>query len=560
MAREAGRVTYRRGHRARLAAVLCTALLIVVVVAGPALAHATLAASSPADGTVLASAPADVTLTFDEAVRPVAADVQVIDPAGRNVGAAVAGNGAKVTVRLRPATLQGTYTVSWRVISADSHPVAGAITFSVGHPSRPAAVAAARTSMVVSVVFAVARFLAFAGFALLVGVVAFCCYGYPGGIAVRGLRLLIVAGWAALAAGTFSSLVLEGPYGTGAGLGALVRPEVLHQTLGTTYGKALTVRIWMVGALPALLAYGLSRLNAATRTGRAVFGGIGAVTAAAIAATWSVGGHAATGSQPALTVSADIVHLCAMGLWLGGLAAVAITVRARPGVADAAGGVARFSTVAVGSVAVLAVTGLYQAWLRVQTPRALLVTPYGVMLIVKVTLVFTVLCVAFFSRRTLRRREVAGVVPRRLGRLVAVEAAGTVAVVAVTALLVALEPAGTALAAKTATLTARYDTHGSGGAGSVSLRLPGQARGLTHATVVVRDAAGAPRDVPEVDVAWSLPERAIGPISARLTRLGTGRYTAVTTPLAATGRWRIAVTVRTSDIDETTVYLSQTLR
>ncbi|MEV5754459.1 CopD family protein [Actinoallomurus sp. NPDC052308] len=218
----------------------------------------------------------------------------------------------------------------------------------------------------------------------------------------------------------------------------------------------------------------------------------------------------------------------------------------------------RFSAVAAGSVAVLAGTGLYQGWIRVQTPQALLTTAYGLTLTVKVALVGAVLAVAFFSRRALRNR--AGLVPARLARLVAVEAAGAVAVVAATSLLVALEPAGKALAAEPATLTARYDTGGPNGTGSVSMRLPSRARGLTRATVRVRDAAGSPGDVPGLDVAWSLPARRIGPIDARITRTGAGRYEAVTAPLAAAGRWRIAVTVRTSDIDETTVQLSETLR
>lgn len=560
MAPRTGRATWGSGHLARLYVVLGTIVLILAAAAAPALAHATLTSSSPADGAILASAPSSVTLTFDEAVRPVAADIRVIDPKGRNVGGAATDVGARVTIGLRPALLQGTYTLSWRVISADSHPVGGAITFSVGHPSRPAAVTATRTDAVVSALLAVARFLAFAGFALLVGVVAFCCYGYSGGIGIRGLRLLILAGWAGLAAGTFGALLLQGPFGAGAGLRALARPELLHQTLSTTYGTALTVRILMVGVTPALLAYGLSRLESAPRTERVVFGGVGAIVAAAIAATWSVGGHAATGSQPGVAVPADIAHLCAMALWLGGLAAMTVTLRARRDLPEAVGGAMRFSGVAAGCVAVLAATGLYQAWLRVKIPQALLATTYGLTLIVKALLVCVVLSVALFSRRSLRRREAGGPVSRRLGRLVAVETTGAVVVVAVTALLVGMEPAGEALTAKPASLTARYDTQGAAGTGTVSLRLPSRARGLTEAAIVVRDVNGTPRDVPELDVAWSLPAREIGPITARLTRLGTGRYTAVTPPLNAIGRWQIAVTVRTSGIDETTVHLSETLR
>lgn len=540
---------------ARTTAALGAALVIVLVTAVPAWAHATLTSSSPPDGTVLRALPPAVTLTFDEPVRPVAADITVLDPDGKKAGGAVAANGPKVTVGLPRSGAQGTYTLSWRVISADSHPVGGAITFSLGHRSRAAAATVARTSTAVSALFTVVRFAGFAGFALLAGTIAFCCYGLPRAIDLRGVRRLIAAGWAALAVGTFGSLLLEGPYGAGAGLGALVRPELLSQTLSGTYGKALTVRILLLGMLPFLLAYGMPRLR--TGSGRSTFGVIAAVLMVAIAATWSVGGHAATSGQPIGTVPADVAHLCAMALWLGGLAAVTTTLRADRAGPDVAAGLDRFSAVAATGVAVLAGTGLYQAWLRVRTPAALFATPYGITLTVKVVLVCAVLSVAFFSRRTLRRRAGA-IVPGLLARLVAVEAAGAVTVVAVTALLVEMEPAAKALAAEPVTLTARYDSGGDHG--DLRLRLPSRARGLSTATITIRDADGHSRDVLELDVRWSLPQRAIGPIDARVGHDGTGRYTAVTAPITAAGRWRIAITVRTSDIDETTLQLAQTIR
>jgi copper transport protein len=535
---------------------LGAALVIVLVTAVPAWAHATLTSSSPPDGMVLPALPAAATLTFDEPVRPVAADIEVLDPDGKSVGGAVTANGPRVMVALPRAGGQGTYTLSWRVISADSHPVGGAITFSLGHPSATAAAPAVRTSTSVSALFTVVRFAGFAGFALLAGTIAFCCYGLPRAIDLRGVRSLIMAGWAVLAFGTFGSLLLEGPYGAGAGLAAIVRPELLSQTLSGTYGKALTVRVLLLGLLPFLFAYGLPRLRDGAGR-RLVFGGLAAALMAAIAATWSVGGHAATSGQPLGTVPADVAHLCAMALWLGGLAAVTIILwRDRTG-ADVAASVDRYSSVAATGVAVLAGTGLYQGWLRVRTPAALFATPYGITLMVKVALVCAVLSVAFFSRRTLRRRAGA-TVPGLLPRLVAAETAGAVAIVAVTALLVEMEPAAKALAAEPVTLTGRYDSGGDHG--NVRLRLPSRARGLSSATIAINDADGRPRDVPGLDVQWSLPKRGIGPIDARVGHDGTGRYTAVTAPITATGRWRIAITIRTSDIDETTIQLSQTIR
>ena len=555
-----GRVTSVWGRIATAAAgVLGAAFVTVVAMAAPAWAHAMLVSSSPADGAVVSAPPRAATLVFDEPVRPVPADIVVLDPHGRSVGGAVTAAGPKVVVALPRAGVQGTYTLSWRVISADSHPVGGAITFSVGHPSRSAGARSVRTSRAVAALFAFARFAAFAGFAVFAGVIAFCCYGLPRVIGLHRVRLLIVAGWAMLVAGTFGALMLQGPYAAGAGLGGLVRPGLLGQTLAGAYGKALTARILMLGLTPFLLAYGVPRLEGATRAGRLLIGGAGSAVLVALAVTWSVGGHAATSGRPYLTVPVDVAHLCAMALWLGGLIAMTVVSRAAWREPDVAAGLDRFSAMAATCVAVLAVTGLYQAWVRVQTPAALLTTPYGITLTVKVVLVGLVLSVAFFSRRTLRRRSSA-LPASRLASLVAVEAVGAIVVVAVTALLVEMEPAAQALAAKPVTLTARFATGSADGTGNVRLRLPDQARGLSTATVTVQDAGGRLRDVAELDVAWSLPERHIGPIAARVGHDGTGRYTARTAPISATGRWRIAITIRTGDIDETTVNLSQTIR
>jgi methionine-rich copper-binding protein CopC len=97
----------------------------------PALAHAGLASSEPADGDVMSSAPTEVVFTFTE---PVAgpAFVTVLGPDGSNVaeGDAVI-DGATVTQSTKLLPQQGAYTASYRVISADGHPVVGTIHFTV---------------------------------------------------------------------------------------------------------------------------------------------------------------------------------------------------------------------------------------------------------------------------------------------------------------------------------------------------------------------------------------------------------------------------------------------
>lgn len=118
--------------RAAAAAVLLLTGLAVLLGAAPAQAHDYLVSSSPAAGSTVTTAPERVTLTFDAAVLDTrnGSDVlTVTGPDGKHFESAcpvVRNDDVSAAVRLGPA---GTYTVRWRVVSADGHPVADSITF-----------------------------------------------------------------------------------------------------------------------------------------------------------------------------------------------------------------------------------------------------------------------------------------------------------------------------------------------------------------------------------------------------------------------------------------------
>ena len=119
-------------------------LLIALAHAGEACAHASLVRASPADGAVVPVAPPALSLTFNEPVAPLV--IRLIGPDGATIAPrSVAGENNTVTVTA-PANLQrGTHLLSWRVISADGHPVGGSLMFSIGAPSaQPAADADSR--------------------------------------------------------------------------------------------------------------------------------------------------------------------------------------------------------------------------------------------------------------------------------------------------------------------------------------------------------------------------------------------------------------------------------
>src|SRR5204862_7474206 len=105
-------------------------------------------------------------------------------------------NGSVVAVRL-PALRDGTYVVSWRVVSADAHVVSGALSFAVG-PSRGTLTTTPdgpRPDRVVGFVFGLVRTLAFLGGLVLIGSVLFRRAMWPAGGAKLRVRRLTGLAW-----------------------------------------------------------------------------------------------------------------------------------------------------------------------------------------------------------------------------------------------------------------------------------------------------------------------------------------------------------------------------
>lgn len=114
---------------AALVAAMSAALPIVG--AGPVGAHAQLESSSPADGAVLTSPPTTVSFTFNEPLLPGSTTIAIVDASGAIVSTdpgAIDGPTISAPVTPLPA---GAYQASYRVVSADGHPIMGAIAFTV---------------------------------------------------------------------------------------------------------------------------------------------------------------------------------------------------------------------------------------------------------------------------------------------------------------------------------------------------------------------------------------------------------------------------------------------
>ncbi|MFF4388726.1 copper resistance protein CopC [Streptomyces sp. NPDC001552] len=381
--------------------------------AGPALAHTALSGSDPANGSVLQAPPRQVTLTFTESISFPDAALRVLSPANERVNPRPAqhadGKGNTARVELSDGLPEGTYTVAWRVISADGHPISGAFTFSIGKPSGTAATVATGSpdDTAVGRLYGFFRYVAYSGLALLVGAAAFILVCWPAAAALRPVRRLLVVGWVTLAVATVALFLLRGPYETAGSLTSAFDPTQLGRTATGKPGVALTARLVLLLAAAAVM-----RWHPAVRPVRDDDGSqppdvsvrvrvAGVVLALGLAFTWAAAEHASAGPQVPLAMPVAALHLVAMGVWLGGLITLVIALRDRgpDGHPLPAPAVGLFSTLAFRAVAVLVGTGVYQSWRQVGSWEALATTSYGKTLVVKVAAVVLVLYVASYSRR-----------------------------------------------------------------------------------------------------------------------------------------------------------------
>ncbi len=531
-------------HRLVALAVVLGALFgAALLAAAPASAHATVESSDPADGARLPQAPATVTVRFDEAVSLGSLSyLHVVDQQGSRVESGTVfhpgGDAVAIRVELRSGLGDGTYTASFRVISADSHPVAGVIRFVVGNgPLVTGATAGVGGALdAVRAAFDAARWTSYAGFALLAGVWLVLSVWHRGRDDRRARRI-IWGGWAALVAGTVLEFLLQGPYVAGEGLGHMLDGSLLDATLHSTYGRAHSVRLVLLG-LGALL---LGRLFAALTRRESRLAELAWPLGPGVALTFAVTGHADTTDPRWLSVLFDTLHLSAMAAWLGGLVLLVAAVLPRREPAETAAAVSAVSAVSLGAVAVLAGTGTYAAWRGIGSPDAVVGTTYGRLVVLKGVLFAALIALGWLARRSIASRHT-----ERLRRGVLVEVVLGVAVLVATSVLVSQPRGSEALAASYAKPVHGVAPLDHGRSAVVSVD-PGR-HGLVGVTVEIADA---PRAATLAATA-ALPAKQVGPIPLPLRADGPGRWVATGVTLPASGRWVVTLTVTTSEFDATT--------
>jgi copper transport protein len=402
----------------RLLALGALVVALVVVAAAPASAHATLLTTDPQNGGVYDKPPSQVKLRFNEPVEVSLGGVRVFSSDRQRVVTGSpehpGGTQSEVAVSL-PRLDDGTYVVTWRVISADSHPIEGAFTFQVGTKatlSKKSAqgvadslLASTGGSKTVGVLYGIDRAVLFGALALLIGGVVFLVAVWPRGRDDRRAAWVVWGGWIGVAVTTVLGIALEGVYAAGLPLSKVFDPTVFRDVLDTRYGKVALLRLaLLVVAFPLLRLLLHRRNDGRAHPVRAWWMVAAGLVGLGLAVTPGLGGHAGTGIQTGLAIPADMVHVAAMACWLGGLVVLCIAVLPRGDADELRAVLPRYSALALGAVVALIVSGGYQAWRQVGSIDALKSTDYGRLLIAKLVVFAALIVAAAFSREIVNRR------------------------------------------------------------------------------------------------------------------------------------------------------------
>ena len=501
-------------------------MLLALAFPASAGGHAVVKRTDPQRDTTVAEPPHAVTLYFNEPVEAAFGAVRIYDADGRRVDTGPIerpfGRQDAAGVHMRSDAGQGVYTATYRVVSADGHPVEGGFSFGVGvsltapggeRPPPVSQLLANESHPAVEGIYGVARGLHYLALLILIGA---CVYALR--IGPPSKRIVVAACAVGLVA-ALASIALQGLIASNGPLSEAFANATLEGSLDTRTGAGWAVRagIWAIAFVLVLLP--LPRIALA-------------LPAAALAVSMPLAGHAWTQSPRAVLVAADLVHVLAAGTWLG---ALVLLVAGRRGIDD----VKRFSAFALPAVVALVVAGSTQAWFYLDSPGDLVGDSYGIAITAKVLLLGGIVALAARNRRALERGA------RGLKQAMRAEVALALLVVAATATLVRLSPPAA---------EAGGPDYRNLDMGPLRLQMviePQQVgSNVAHLYFYDRKTGAQIDGLKEVRLRMTQPDKKIGPIVVRVPRKSFAHYELRGLTFGVSGTWRIRATARVSEFDQ----------
>lgn len=533
--------------------VAALAILVGVLALGTtaASAHATLKSSSPADGQSVLTSPSEIRITFSEAVTTISGGLSVLDADGKTVdtGNSEIVDGRTLVAPISESLSDGTYVATYRVLSADGHPVSGSLLFGVGEGALDrSALPSSTGDRLWEIIGGISRFIIYLAALVAAGVAFFLAFIHDRAEDRWRIVPFVRIGSILALFSAIGIVMSQAALLTGKGAGAVTDSEVLRDVLNQNLGWSL-----------ALLMIGLAAVHLSTDIPKKVVSQSLALSGGlAITVSFAVWGHATELSPTAISLAANAIHATAAALWLGGLVGLVmvLSLRAPETVGSTAGIIGRFSLMAFWSVIALTIAGLTLTITGSDASlNSILTTTWGQLILAKIGLTLIVVLIAAWNRRKLvpsltsptENTSELAVRWATLLRTIRAEAVLLVAVIALTAIVVNVPPARTAVVATTERVdtTQRVDT------GTVQLSVDPATVGPNTVAVRYTDETGQPVNVANsMSIEFSQPSAGLEPITRQVPASEPGVFVIQGNELSIPGTWTITIAVRTGDFTE----------
>ncbi|HEX5308446.1 MAG TPA: CopD family protein [Solirubrobacteraceae bacterium] len=568
---------------------LCTMVMVTVVLAVAVLAaaplasaHAQLLGSSPASGATVPTQPREAIFEFNQNVGGTLGAVRVYDAQGNEVDDLDVthsdGNEHWLGVGLKPGLADGTYTATYRVVSADTHIVYGGMVFSIGHPGAAPKLTVAgliakdKSGKATALAAGVVRSLDYLTIALMIGGLVFTLAVWAPALATlaapeqrwsEAARAFAGRMWRVLALAVVLGVIvsvlgvlLQGASAAGVSLWSSLKSSIVQSTLESRFGRVWAVRAidWLLLGLVLLLARPWARWPRPATVALLALG------CAYLAFTPALAGHASVESPTGAFFPADGLHVLAASVWVGGIACLLIALPAATGQLQPRersrlllATLARFSPFALAAVIAISLTGVIQAYIDVRSLHALVSTTYGELVLAKSALLACLVGLGWVNRRrvipALRRLVGDARPPGAVGvlarRSIRSELALMVCVFGATAALISYVP-------PVDEASGPFSTNTTLGPALLEMTVEPAQVGLNTIHLYLIDAKTGSQfaATKELTATARLAAKHIGPLPLKTNPAGPGHYVLSSAVLSPGGTWQIEIVDRVSEFQQ----------